>query len=81
MVIKGSWSGDGILWEDDTVCSKKYHPKYLFDNLCYNETSGNRIQVLLVVRGLERYAETLNQSTSLVFCKTEASYLSQKRTC
>ena len=27
-LIKGSWSGDGMLWKDDTVCSKKYHPKY-----------------------------------------------------
>ena len=61
--------------------SKSITQNILFDNLCYNETSGNRIQVLLVVRGLERYAETLNQSTSLVFCKTAASYLSQKRTC
>ena len=49
--------------------------------MVYNETSGNRILVLLVVRGLERHAETLNQSTSLAFCKTEASYLSQKRIC
>lgn len=39
--------------------------------------------VLLLMFGVERHAQRLNQSTSLIskpFCKTEANSVSQRRT-
>lgn len=58
-----------------------YH--ILFDNLCFKIASKNRVLVLLVVCGIERHAEHVNQSTRLTSKpsrKTEANSILQRRT-
>ena len=58
-----------------------YH--ILFDDLCFKIASKNRVLVLLVVCGIERHAQHVNQSTSLTSkpsSKIEANSTSQRRT-